>query len=252
MHDSENILWKGKPSFASFLGLYLLYSLPFLSFLAAQFVWNVFPGEAKIILEASTRLLEKLLGLPYPLSIVYLMGFFISIILCVLNWLLRVDMKPLIFTMMSYLSIEVARLASVIPGEFSFRLFLLFSCSLIGVLGVELYRKSFAYSILKDSVVIKGGFLRKWERIVNKKSISDVVIIKPVLGHFLGFAHVVPITQSQIGLGDTFSLGAVKVEKKTTGVIVGGGKTVVDVEPRPWNCIYGVKDVESVKRALLE
>lgn len=252
MPISGNVIWRGKPSFASFIGLYILYSTPLLSLLLALLLWRVSPAPVKTVLQVSSSLSEQLVGLPYPYGVVYFMGFLISVVLCTFNWLIRVDPKPMIFALACYATVEVARLLKVFPGDFSIRLFALLAFSLVGVVGVELYRRSFDYYVLRDSIVLKGGFLKRWERIVKKNSISDVVVIRPVLGSILGFVHVVPVTQSQIGLGDTFSLGAVNVGRKSTGVIVGGGKRIVGVEPRPWNCIYGVRDYEKVKRAVLE
>ncbi len=252
MEPEQGVLWRGKPSFASFLGMFSLYSTPAWSQLVALALWGFAPDSIKSTLSSLAFITNWVTGLGEPYSLIYAMGAVIAVAVGVLNWLVRVDVKPLLFVLASYALPETARFLRVLDGGYVARSGALCIVSIIGVLSVEVYRRSFEYYITRDSVVMKGGFLRKWERVIKKGAISDVLVIRPLLGAVFGFAHVVPVTQSQLGLGDTFSVGAVVTGKKSIGVIIGGGKQVKEVEARPWNCIYGVRGFREVKEAILK
>ncbi|AKG38170.1 hypothetical protein MA03_01150 [Infirmifilum uzonense] len=252
MSRHDEAVWKDKPTVFSFLGVYLLYSLPLLSLVLAHLLWLGLPAEFKTQLQTLSPILLWITMLHFPSSLIYVSAFLISTALGVLNWIVRVDIKPLVFTLGGFVVVEATRRLSIVPGDFNTLILLFLAYSLIGVLGVDLYRRSFTYYVFPDTIVIKGGFVNKWERVVRKDFVSDVVVIVPFLGHLFGYAHILPVTQSQIGLGDTFSLSGVSVEKRGVGVLVGGGKRVVGVEPRPWNCIFGVRNYNDVKRAILE
>ncbi|QOJ78543.1 PH domain-containing protein [Infirmifilum lucidum] len=252
MEPEQRVLWRGKPSFASFLGMFSLYSTPAWSQLVALALWGFAPVSIKSFLSSLAFVTNWVTGLSEPYSLIYAMGAVIAVTVCVLDWLMHVDAKPLLFVSVSYALPEIARFLRVLDGGYLARCGVLGVASIIGVLGVEVYRRSFEYYVTQDSVVMKGGFLRKWERVVKKGAISDVLVIRPLLGAIFGFAHIMPITQSQLGLGDTFSLGAVVAGEKSAGVIIGGGKQIKEVEARPWNCIYGVRGFREVKEAILK
>jgi len=250
--ESEEVLWSGKPHPMSFLGLYLLYFLPLLSQTISFILYVSMPESARSALSPLAPVLNWATGLSEPYSFVYAAGALIATLIGVLNWLARVDIKPLIFNLTSYALTELLRF--LYPGQVGYatRLFVLGLASVAGIFGVDSYRRSFVYRITARSAVIKGGFLRKWERVVRKDAVSDIVVVRPLLGYLFGFAHIVPITQSQLGIGGTYSLGAVIAEKKSVGVLVGGGKHIKEVEARPWNCIYGVRDFHKAKEAILK
>ncbi|MEZ0346708.1 MAG: PH domain-containing protein [Infirmifilum sp.] len=251
MSQNKDVLWTGKPSPESFIGAYFLYTSPFMGQIIAYVLWLAIPAQWREYMQFLSYPSHVITRLSYPASLIYLLGFFLAVIFCLINWLVRVDFKPLLYTLLSYFTIEILRAYTALT-DYRGALLALLAFSTFGVLLVELYRRSFTYIVKTDSIVIRGGFVTKWERFVRKNFVSDVIVVRPILGYIFGYAHVIPVTQSQIGLGDTFSLGALTVGAKKSGVIVGGGKSVVSVEPRPWNCIFGVRNLSQVKKAVLE
>lgn len=244
-------VWEGRPSAASFLGKYFLYSVPLWGQVAAIVVSGFFAMRG-FPFDQISHVANALTGLSGAYGAVYLLGFLLALLVCIANWLVRVDLAPLMFTVASYLAVEGLRFLGVLSPDFHLRVTVLGLASALGVLGVEAYRRSFKYIIDSETVVIRGGIFGKWERVIRKSFVSDVVIIRPLLGYLFGYAHVIPVTQSQIGTGSTFSVGAVKAGKGGLEFLVGGGKEIRGVEARPWNCIFGVKGFERVKEHILE
>ncbi|RLE60305.1 MAG: hypothetical protein DRJ35_03625 [Thermoprotei archaeon] len=248
------VYWQGKPTFASFLGYYLAYSLPIISILIVQFMATI--ADRKMI-DAFVTILGVFSwvfpGMNGLETMYYAAGVLLTILIGVIIWLTKVKLKPLLYYLAAFIGIEALRIYTRMNWGFSERFFLLTVVSLAGIAVVDLYRRSFTYTITRNVITVEGGLISSVERSVMISKINDVIVVKPLLGKILGFGHVIPVTPSQIGLGETFSVGGVggNVPKTPINVGVGGGRTIVDFRPRPENSLYGVSEPGVVKELII-
>lgn len=251
---SVEVYWRGKPTLASFLGYYLAYSLPIISILVVQFLASI--ADRKIV-DAFVTILNVFSwifpGMNSLETMYYAAGVLLSILIGVIIWLTKVKLKPLLYYLAVFVGIEALRIYNRTSWGFSERFFLLAVVSLAGIAIVDLYRRSFTYTITRNVITVEGGLISSVERSVMISKINDVIVIKPLLGKILGFGHVIPVTPSQIGLGETFSIGGIggSVPKTPVNVSVGGGRTIVDFRPRPENSLYGVSEPGVVKELII-
>lgn len=252
--SSVEVYWRGKPTFASFMGYYLAYSLPIVSVIAVQLISSV--ADKKTV-DAFVTILGVFSwvfpGMSSMETMYYATGALLAILVGIVIWLTRVKLKPLLYYLVVFAGIEALRMYSGAGWGFSERIFLLTVASLAGATIVDLYRRSFTYTVTRNVISVKGGLISSVERSVMISKINDVIVIKPLLGKILGFGHVIPVTPSQIGLGETFSIGGVggNVPKTPINLGVGGGRTVIDFRPRPENSLYGVSEPGVVKELII-
>ncbi len=132
--------------------------------------------------------------------------------------------------------------------------------AIIGMLLVDVYRRSHRYILTNYRIITELGFLGKKTRDVFYNKITDVVVEKGGLGDIFNFGNVIPTTASGIGTGeDTASVtvggGAAKGTPVGTigaGLAIGGEKGVTVARGRSSYILYGVPDPENVRLVLLE
>lgn len=250
----ETIVWEGKPTAASFAGYYLTYALPLLALAA---VWWLLGAAPPKVVDALSTLAGfaswAFPGLAGDKLVLYLGAAAITVLVGIAVWVTKVSLKPLIYYLGLYVGVEAARYFLDAGWGFQERLAAVAAASLAAVILVDLYRRSFHYRITRHTVSISGGLLSSTERSVMISKINDVVVVRPFLGRLLGFGHVIPVTATQIGLGETFSLTGVatQVPKTPVEVGVGGGRSIVDFMPRPNNSLYGVREPVMVREIIV-
>jgi len=247
-------VWEGRPTLASFLGYYLTYAAPAVSLAV---VWELL-GVAPPRVADALATLAGLFSWAFPglsgLGLAWYIGAAaLTVLIGVAVWVVKVSIRPLLYYVALYAGVEAARYFLAAPWGLQERILAVVGVSAAAVLGVDLYRRSFKYRITRHTVSISGGLLSSTERSVMISKINDVIVVKPLLGKIFGFGHVIPVTATQIGLGETFSLTGVagKIPKTPVEVGVGGGRSIVDFRPRPNNSLYGVREPIAVREILV-
>ena len=251
--EGEEFCWEGRPTSLSYLGLYARALTPLLSLLfllGLRYVAADFLAEASSM--ASFALKMLLPDMPPIDGVVYVFGVVISLILGIMDWLVNLNVWLVVFEVVVYVCIESIRLYLGLSLGLAGRAVLLGLFSSTWLFFIELQRRSYRYFVTRRSVVVSGGLLRRVERHVSGEAISDVIVVRPILGRLFNFGHIVVVTPSQLGLGETYSLGGGGVfSKRGAGVLVGGGRAIREVLVKPWNCIYGVKNPGRVREYIL-
>ncbi|OAA30407.1 membrane protein [Kosmotoga arenicorallina S304] len=130
--------------------------------------------------------------------------------------------------------------------------------SVVAVIFIELYRISIRYTISTSGIEITSGIFGANNQLIVNKHITNVLLKRNFLEMLLGVGHVIPVTSSGMGAGDTGVIGGFTGSAGVKGANVGGfvGKTssVKEFVADPRNCIYGVpnprKIMEEVKKNL--
>lgn len=133
----------------------------------------------------------------------------------------------------------------------------------IGVFGIvfsDLYRLSHKFSITNYRIITEVGFIKTEKRTLLYNKINDLVIQKPLLGKFLNFGTIIPVTGSGFGLGEDFSVAGAGVgagvEEKGTGVGgllgFGGGKTIQNPRAKSPYVLFGVNSPNKVHDKIVE
>lgn len=116
--------------------------------------------------------------------------------------------------------------------------------SFIALIIIELYRLSFKYEISRTNISITYGLFGANKQLVISKNITNVLKKRSVIECMLGIGHVIPVTSSGMGAGDTGVFGGMGagIGAKNTGVGAFMGKTSTEKEfvANPKNCLYGV------------
>jgi len=95
---------------------------------------------------------------------------------------------------------------------------MLMAAGVIGVVGVELFRRGHRYYLTTHRIVARFGTVRKSERVTLYGKIDDLMLQKGVLGSLFNFGTVIPITSTGLGMGQDLAIA---------GAGVGGGKAGV-------------------------
>ncbi|WP_290667446.1 PH domain-containing protein [Kosmotoga sp.] len=130
--------------------------------------------------------------------------------------------------------------------------------SIIALVFIELYRLSIKYTISDSGIEITTGAFGANNQLIVNKHITNVLLKRNFLEMLLGVGHVIPVTSSGMGAGDTGVMGGFTGSTGVKGANVGGfvGKTssVKEFVADPKNCIYGVPNprriMEEIKKTL--
>jgi len=114
----------------------------------------------------------------------------------------------------------------------------------VGLFGIDYYRRGFRYTLTNLRIVIAKKFITLDERIVRYNHIEDVKVNQSLMGRMIGFGHVIPLTGSGIATGTEESIAVGSVGKNVEGVnvgLAGGSKVGVrKAKPSPGDCLFGV------------
>ncbi len=116
-----------------------------------------------------------------------------------------------------------------------------YAVSAVWLAAFEAWRRSIEYVVWEGGVRIRSGVLRRSERLVSCRAVTDVILVRGLLDRLLGLGSVVVLTASGVGTG--FSLRGVG-----EGVYYARGETRYLVTPS--TCIYGVREWRRVMELL--
>ncbi|MCD6509945.1 MAG: PH domain-containing protein [Thermoprotei archaeon] len=124
--------------------------------------------------------------------------------------------------------------------------------SLLWLTCIEVIRRGHEYYLTNYRVITRRAFPSIEERSIFYSRIIDVVIRKGIIGRIFGYGTVIPITASELGIGDNFSLALVGAKAKGLSADVGGGKSIKVPRGATQHVLYGVPKPERVYKVILE
>ena len=246
----EKVILRTKPHPLSFLWLYLyfLYFIIVNGYILLN--WTDFEGYFQGLLGGISG------GLAY--GAILIVWWIITLLPAVIIAVLRISWRWLIFFFLVALISTLLFIYDYVSIENLFHITT--GIAIIGILLIDIYRRSHEYLITNFRIVMTLGFLGSEERDVFYNKISDVFVRKGFFGKIFNFGDVIPITPSGIGTGDdsakvTIGGGVAKGTPVGTiggGVAISGEKSVKVARGRSSFILYGVPDPDNVKHIILE
>jgi len=133
---------------------------------------------------------------------------------------------------------------------------LLMAVGLIGVAGVEVFRRGHRYYLTTSRIVARFGTLRTSERITLYSKIDDLMLQKGLLGGVFNFGTVIPITATGLGMGQDMAIAGAGVGGGKAGVGAGlfaaGGKAKNVPRELSIYVLYRIKRPEAARDLILE
>ena len=134
--------------------------------------------------------------------------------------------------------------------------YLLIAVGLLGIIGVEFFRRGHRYYLTNKRIVARFGRVSVSERSTLYSKIDDLVLQKPFLGRLFNFGTVIPITSTGLGMGQDLAVaGATAGAGKgplSAGLFAAGGK--VKNVPRDLSLyvLYRIKNPEQARNLIME
>ena len=133
-----------------------------------------------------------------------------------------------------------------------------FAVSIIGIMLVDTYRRSFTYFLTDNRIVLKSNFLMsRSERQVRYNHIEDIKLEQGIIGSIFGYGTVLPLTGSGLGTGTDESMvvaGAGSDVKGLGSIGFAGGtrSSSKKIRHNPNDCLYGVPSPGKVRDLITE
>ena len=133
---------------------------------------------------------------------------------------------------------------------------MLIAVGVIGVIGVELFRRGHRYYITTHRIVARFGSLRVSERSTLYSKIDDLILQQSILGKLLGFGTVIPVTGTGLGMGQDLALAGAGAGGGKAGVnaglFVAGGKAKNVPRELSIYVLYRISDPDEARNIILE
>ena len=133
---------------------------------------------------------------------------------------------------------------------------MLIAVGVIGVIGVELFRRGHRYYITTHRIVARFGSLRVSERSTLYSKIDDLILQQSILGKLLGFGTVIPVTGTGLVMGQDLALAGAGAGGGKAGVnaglFVAGGKAKNVPRELSIYVLYRISDPDEARNIILE
>ena len=120
----------------------------------------------------------------------------------------------------------------------------------IVILATEKFRRSIHYTITKDGLWIRGGFLRKQEHMIPHHHIGRIVFEQDFLGSMFNFGTLIPQSMTPWGAETTFRGIGATGQKDNFGLGIGFATGRVEGSRYPLDCLYGIPDPKKAQKIL--
>jgi hypothetical protein len=143
-----------------------------------------------------------------------------------------------------------------LPAEGSYYLGMLFS--VLGIIGVELYRRAHTFYITDKRIVTEVEFTAHKRNELSYDKINNLILDQGLLGRVFDFGTLIPVTASGLGMGTDFSAvtvgagGPIPGAGIMAGGAVTGGRMVQTPRVRSMYGIFGVSEPEKVQEIVSE
>lgn len=133
---------------------------------------------------------------------------------------------------------------------------MLMAVGVVGVIGVELFRRGHRYYVTTHRIVARFGSLRVSERSTLYSKIDDLVLQQTVLGKLLGFGTVIPITGAGLGMGSDMAIAGAGAgggkAGASAGIFAAGGKAKNVPRELSFYVLYRIADPAGARNIILE
>jgi len=245
--DDEQVLLKCKPVPMAFFTRYLIAIYPLIAGLIAHMLMKLTYDE---MVDLIRRIgIGGFIRIDHPTTYIVLLWLLIAIP-GIIAGLLRITWKiPILY--MSLLCILTFIMWYYGLKE-TLLILVLGLTSLLWLTCIEVIRRGHEYYLTNYRVITRRAFPSIEERSIFYSRIIDVVIRKGIIGRIFGYGTVIPITASELGTGDNFSLALVGAKAKGLSADVGGGKSIKVPRGATQHVLYGVPKPERVYKVILE
>lgn len=125
-----------------------------------------------------------------------------------------------------------------------------------GVLATEVYRRAHRYVVTDKRIILHAVGAGSQERSVFYGRIDDLVVSRPLLGSLFGFATLIPITSSGLGLGADSAGGALAIGGEVLGqdvsVAVHGSRSQNEIRPSLAHTLFNVPDPDELYQLIVD
>lgn len=134
--------------------------------------------------------------------------------------------------------------------------YLLIAVGVIGVIGVEFFRRGHRYYLTTHRMVARFGSLKVSERSTLYSKIEDLVLQQGPLGKIFGFGTVIPITSTGLGMGQDLAIAGAQAGAGkgplSAGLFAAGGK--IQNVPRDLSIyvLYKIKNPAHARNLILQ
>ena len=238
----EKILEEYKPTSLSFISFYAIFAYPLLISIIMFVFWNDLENYFRPV---SHMLFDKI---PPLLIVIWILMLIPSFFL----FLIRIDIKAPLFYLLLSILFTILDLI-----ELSARRMIIYSLivpSILALVVVELYRRGITYMFTDYRVVIRKRFLIYEERSIPYDKITDVFLVKGILGRIFNYGTIVPITASMVGLSVNtamVNLGGGLGRTDNVYASIGAARSKITPFWLPPFVIYGVPAPEEIYRFIL-
>lgn len=225
--DGETTSWRGSPHFMSFLPFFSPWLGLLVWGLAFPTLWPSWPSGFKFVAWLGVGILILVATAYFALRAAYLAGGFGLLAAIVSSQSFGWNSPPI-------LAAEVAAIGA------------------LGIIGTEFWRRSHIYCLTNYRISVKSGVVKRRERSIRYNAISDLHVQQGLLGQLAGYASIVPVTNSGLGLGSDFAMAgaAFNLQRLRRSLPFtlggGGGHSRNAAKVAPGDCLFGVRPAEGV------
>jgi hypothetical protein len=127
-----------------------------------------------------------------------------------------------------------------------------FVSAVIVILATEKFRRSIMYTITKEGVWIRGGFLSVQEHMIPHDQIGRIVFEQDFLGTMFNYGTLIPQSMTRWGQETSFRGIGAAGQKDNFGVGIGYAKSREEGSRYPLDCLYGIPDPKKAQKILTE
>jgi hypothetical protein len=122
----------------------------------------------------------------------------------------------------------------------------------IVILATEKFRRSIKYTITKDGLWIRGGFLWTQEHMIPHHQIGRIVFEQDFFGARFNYGTLIPQSMTRWGAETSFRGVGATGQKDNFGVGIGFAKGREEGSRYPLDCLYGIPDPKTAQKILTE
>jgi len=127
-----------------------------------------------------------------------------------------------------------------------------FVAAVIVILTTEKFRRSIRYTITKDGLWMRGGFLRIQEHMIPHHQMGRIVFEQDFFGTMFNYGTLIPQSMTRWGAETSFRGIGATGQKDNFGVGIGFVKGREEGSRYPLDCLYGIPDPKTAQKILTE
>jgi Short C-terminal domain/Bacterial PH domain len=127
-----------------------------------------------------------------------------------------------------------------------------FVAAVVIILSTEKFRASILYTITREGLWIRGGFLNIQEHMIPHNQIGRIVLEQDFLGSIFNYGTLIPQSSTRWGQEMSFRGIGGASQKDNFGMGLGFGKGREEGSRYPLDCLYGIHDPKTAQKILTD